>query len=284
MSEESVEAVASGDKSTVEIKSSDIPDPSANKPWYDGLVSDESILTDKDREYKSFDEYVKGAHSARQMAHGKLAIPGENATDEDKAAFKAEAMKHIEGLPIAPESAEKYELEYFKDEAVASALGDERMKDIKADIHKIGLSNDQANKVMELYGIQIGIDGENFKQSIKEQQTATDDALKKEWGDDYADRMKGIDGIKSRYSELFGMLSETGISARTDMMKLLDELARGTNEDSPVGGGGQSIDSIEEEISKLQKSPEFMGGDANKRREINERLNELYKLKVDHRK
>ena len=62
----------------------------ADKPWYESAGVDPAVLTDKDREYKTLTDYVKGTQSARQLAASKgIPIPGKDASPEQKAAFQA---------------------------------------------------------------------------------------------------------------------------------------------------------------------------------------------------
>jgi len=253
----------------------------AEKPWYEGLVSDPAVLTDKDREYKSFDEYVKGAQNARQLAAAKgIPIPGKDATDEQKAAFRAEVLKHFPDLPLAPESADGYELEMFKD----SELGEERQTAIKTSFHKAGLSNAHAGAVMDIYAEQVAQDMQEAQAQIEATRKATDAELKKEWGPEYDERTAGIQTVEKRYAGFVEKAKAYGLDADIDFRHMLDDVARSTAEDNP-GGGGSGGESVDEQIKTVRASDEYRNGNAlTRQRVIKEKLEPLYKKREQMRK
>jgi hypothetical protein len=252
-------------------------------PWYEQAGIDAEILTDKDKEYKSLADYVKGAQNARQLASSKgIALPGENATDEQKAAFKSEVMKHFPDLPITPESADQYDIPMFKDENVG--LPEERQQEIKGAFHKAGLSNAHAAAVMDIYAEQVGRDMEEAQAQIEQQRKTSTAALKKEWGAEYDERMAGIARVQQRYPEMTEKMKTVGLDADAQFLQMLDEVVRSTAEDDPAGGAGESAETVDEQIKALKRDPKYRAGNVFERRELQEKIDTLYKKKASARR
>jgi hypothetical protein len=220
------------------------------KPWYETAGLPAELLTDKDKEYKTLPDFVKGAQSARQLAASKgIALPPKDATPEQQAAFKAEVMKHFPDLPMAPESADKYEIPMFKD----SGLADGRQKAIKESFHKAGLSNAHAAAVMDVYSEQVAQDIAEIQAQVAEQRKVTEAELKQAWGSDYADRKAGIDRIGARYPELMEVMKASGLDGRKDFNEMMDEVARSVQEDHPGGSGRENAESLDGQMKDLRE-------------------------------
>ena len=250
------------------------------KPWYESAGVDPAVLTDKDREYKTLTDYVKGTQSARQLAASKgIPIPGKDATPEQKAVFQAEVLKHFPDLPMAPESADKYEIPMFKD----SGLPEDRQKDITKAFHAAGLSNKAAASVMDIYADQVAKDVAVAQAQIAEQAKTTEAELKMEWGSQYGDRVAGIERITGKYPELMAVAKQVGLDSRKDFRMLMDEVARSVSEDHAGQGGagdGAGLDSqIETMRATIRKTENSL-----ERQKLSEQLTNLYARRAKHRK
>jgi len=250
------------------------------KPWFESAGIDASILTDKDKEYKTLSDYVKGAQSARQLAAAKgIPIPGKDATPEQKAAFKAEVLKQFPDLPMAPESSDQYDIPMFKD----SGLGEDRQKAITGAFHKAGLSNAHAAAVMDIYSDQVAQDMAEAQAQIEDQRKATDTELKQIWGDQYADRMAGIDRVTGKYPELMAAIKTVGLDARKDFRELMDEVARSVSEDHPGGAGRDTADGLDTQISELRAKVKATENSLD-RQKLSSQLANLYEKRSRLRK
>jgi hypothetical protein len=251
-----------------------------SKPWYESAGVDPAVLTDKDREYKTLTDYVKGTQSARQLAASKgIPIPGKDATPEQKAAFQAEVLKHFPDLPMAPDSADKYEIPMFKD----SGLPEDRQKEITKAFHSAGLSNKAAASVMDIYADQVAKDMAFAQTQVAEQAKATEAELKTLWGAEYADRTAGIERIAGKYPELMDAAKQVGFDSRKDFRLMMDEVARSIAEDHSGHGGagdGAGLDSqiatMRADIKKTENSLE--------RGKMTEQLAKLYERRANSRK
>jgi hypothetical protein len=252
----------------------------AEKPWYESSGVDPAILTDKDKEYKTLTDYVKGTQSARQLAASKgIPIPAKDATPEQRAAFQAEVFKHFPDLPVAPASADQYEIALFKD----SGMAPERQKAITGAFHKAGLSNKHADAVMDIYAEQVALDMAEAQAHLETQRKATDAELKKEWGAEFADRQAGIDRIGSKYPELMEAMKQVGLDARKDFRVMMDEVARSISEDHPAESGGDTLASIDQQITDMRAK---VKGTENsiERVKLNDQLSQLYARRASMRK
>ena len=256
----------------------DEPGGGGETAWYEtpGLVSDPSILTDKDKEYKSFDDYVKGAQHARgKMTERGIPVPGEKATDDERNAFRGEVAKHFPDH-FAPASADKYEIAMFADEQVN--LSKEIQGELRADFHAAGFSNKNANAALDIYAKFMAKDTEEVQASFAALRGTTEKELKAEWGADYAERQTGIARVGEKYPELFKWFKDYGLDGRKDFQTLMDEVARGTAEDRPgAGGGGETAESIDAQIKAVKESKEYKTGNSFERKEQIKKLDALYK-------
>jgi len=272
---------AGGGSHTVEMDPGGTPPSAAEgSAWYEsaGLLSDASILTDKDKEYKSFDEYVKGSQSARQMAAGKgIAIPGEDATVEQKAAFKVDVMKHFPELPVAPETADAYKIEMFQGEGVGLPV--ERQGVIAGKFHEAGLSNTAANAVMNIYADEIATDMTEATAQMAATRKETETALKKEWAGDYDDRQAGITRVAEKFPGVMAQAKEIGLDGTREFQEMMDEVARSTAEDHPGNGGGGTVEAVDEQIKAIKANPKYKSGNSFEREELMGKLTGLYQQK-----
>lgn len=253
---------------------------SGDKPWYESAGVDPAVLTDKDREYKTLTDYVKGTQSARQLAASKgIPIPGKDATPEQKAVFQAEVLKHFPDLPMAPESADKYEIPMFKD----SGLPEDRQKEIRASFHAAGLSNKAAASVMDIYADQVAKDVAFAQAQVAEQAKKTDAELKTEWGNDYSDRMAGVERITGKYPELMAVAKQVGFDSRKDFVLLMDEVARSIAEDHAGHGGSGSVAGLDSQIESMRAQIKKTENSLE-RGKMTEQLAELYERRAKARR
>lgn len=77
-------------------------------PWYAGLAAEGTELPTLVTESKDFESFVKQAQDYQAMQGSSIRIPGENASDEDRAAFYEKLQAQVPGLmPLPdPENAE----------------------------------------------------------------------------------------------------------------------------------------------------------------------------------
>lgn len=228
------------------------PDNLNPAPWYEGIAN----ATDKDREYHTLDEYVKGTNSLRSLISKKGIIPpGVDASAEEKAAFLEQTKQYLPENALHGEVPEpsKYEVELLtKNESI----DDDRRMGIYDKFNKANLSNAQAEAVMELFAEQSEIDAKMLQTFNADSIKATSDALQAEWGSDYEDRTAAIDDILKRHPQVSDKLAAVGLSGDIEIIRMLDAVARATGEDT-VQNTEASRQSASDEYSAFVNSAEY---------------------------
>lgn len=197
--------------------------------WYDSAPD----ATDKDRESKSLNDYVKSNNALRSMIDKKGIIPpSEGATPEQMAEFKASVAQHLgeDAFRAEAPAADAYDVQALIDNA---ALTDDRRNGITEKFHAMSLSNDQANQVMELFGEQMALDADMITDFNASTRKESEQFYKEQWGDDFSDRLAGADAIAEKNPELLAKLEKVGMSGDPDVIRMFDEVARATSEDTP---------------------------------------------------
>lgn len=247
-------------------------------PWYESASVNQELLTDKDKEYKSLEEYVKGAQHYRGLASQKGIIPpGADADQQALDAFKADIPEHLQGLfdQGAPEA---YELEMLSSN---ENLTDDRKGDIMEAFKGLNLSNDTAGGVMQIFADQIGKDYELAEQYIKETREQSETALKAEdgWGDKYDERMAGVTQMEAKHPELVAAMKASGVTGRKDYLEFMDENFRSTGEDTTLADVGVASSDIDSQIAALKANPAYRNGNSFERKELTTKISALYAQK-----
>lgn len=120
-------------------------------------------------------------NAQKMIGADKVVIPGENATDEEKAAFYNKLGR--------PESAEKYELKAPE----GYTLDDATTKSFKEAAHKLGLTTAQANAL-------LAFDAERQKSAVDAQGTAALNAVREELKA-YEEKVGGTEKYMARVDE-----------------------------------------------------------------------------------
>lgn len=189
------------------------------EPWYAGLSASEdlpAIVT----EAKDFDSLVKQAQDYQAMQGSSIRIPGENASDEDRAAFYTKLTEKVPGLlPVPAEDDAEGQA------ALARALGvpdektgyelvapegqqlDEALRDWFLDAaHGRKLSKKQAEGLFEDFNASQAEREAAALADFKAQEVA----LRQEWGATYEPQMKKIDTLLGNYPEFAELRENIG--------------------------------------------------------------------------
>lgn len=215
-------------------------------PWYSGYKGEEFESEEGQstlQKYSSAEDALKGLIGAQKVLGRKgIVPPGEDATDEERAAFSDE----VAGLLGRPEEADGYEW----DAPEGIGIDEERFSEARQKLHDARLTPEQFDTVMGLYAEEIL----QFGANIEADRQATVDNLKGDWGDDYQERLAASRGIFEKLG-----LSETivasGLGDSEAMIRVGDELSRSLSEDSLEGRtGGSRTPNIEQEIERVNKA------------------------------
>jgi len=186
----------------------------------------------------------------------RLPVPDKNWDDKQWGEFYALAGR--------PETPDKYKVPEYKFEEGIS-VAPELVDQARLQFHKLGLSEKQAAGVLEHY---FGIVNEQFKQtkgSTMAERQAAEEAMKKEYGDKYEQKVGLANAVLAKFSETDGaftkFLSESKLGNDPRMVKFLLKIGEKLNEDSAGNPGGDlplpSAQRAKMELDQLKSDAEF---------------------------
>jgi len=201
-------------------------------------------------------DYLTTKGSATEL-QGKLdnSIPklGENATDEDRAAFFTALGR--------PETEDKYELTKPTDMPEGMPYSEDVEKGFKTAAHALGLSQTQ---MQGLFGWYMEGTAGAFKADAEARQTASDagmEAIKKEHGDLYPEYVKTVD----RAVQMFGgdefkkFMDDSGMGNNPAIVKTFYNIGKAMSEDTFVdgkfGGGDRKVGTDGKAVLEFPNSP-----------------------------
>lgn len=187
------------------------------------------------------------SHRIDTPSERTLTLPELDADDTAKSA----AMDAIYAKLGRPEAATDYEL---PGELKAVDLSDEKIKAFYTEgFHKLGLTTDQAKGAIALADAQMAEQAEALETAAKERDDAAEAALRKDWGEAYDERVKVATALAAERGEEFAtMLDETGLGSNPEVIKLLYEFGKATQEPSKLDGLGAGDEPSKRPVSAIQ--------------------------------
>lgn len=228
------------------------PTPAAEAPksWLDSLPqdmrADPSLATIPDISTLA-KNYVE---TKRALGSEKLPKPQKNWGDKEWSEFYNNL-----GRPAEPDKYSNPEVKL--EEGVA--LDAERMKAVKTEFHKLGLTDKQAKGVLEYYLGTINTQVKGERESTQAAIAAADAELRKDWGQKYDMNVELAKAAANKFASP-ELLQQYGNNPK--FLKFLADVGAGMMEDSAVGKGNNQLlppkVAAEREILKLKGDPEFM--------------------------
>lgn len=135
----------------------------------------------------------------------------------------------------------------------------EKMKAVKTEFHKLGLTERQAKGVLEYYANTINNQIKSERESGQSAIAAADAALRKEWGQKYDMNTELAKAAANKFAkpELFKKYGND-----PDFLSFLAQVGAGMMEDSATGRGNNQILpndlAAKREIMRLKGDPDFM--------------------------
>lgn len=239
--------------------------PGSQTPPAAGAFDYRSVLPEDIRNEKTFEAYSKakdkdellqhlarGYHGAQGLIGKKgLLPPGENATPEERAAFRKELNKSL-GVP---EKFEDYKVELPKDHKFDQA----RVDQWKQKLHMLGVPQSDAGKIFEAYMKEEAA----AEKAHTDKLTAWENETKQRLGANldkelnharYALRELDKDG------KLGAILEETGLGSNPEVVTLLSKVGAMLGERGPRGQGAAvastnlSPDQAQVEIAQFERT------------------------------
>jgi len=223
--------------------------PDEETPWYSNAGFSEETLADDGvkgllGKYKTPDDFAKGAANlSKKVGEKGLSIPGEDATDEERAEFYTKLGR--------PESPDKYSWEMPEGFEMDQEWYAEKSKEM----FDKGISDDAHSLIMDLYRQDRERINELAQNHQDELVAKTEPALREEWKEDYDANMKQSMEVAERFG-VKELLKDYGIINELPVIKMLHEVALSTTEGKVEPSSG--FTSSKEELASLKNDPAYM--------------------------
>lgn len=198
-------------------------------------------------DFKDVNDLAKSYVNLQRMVGNSVRIPAADATEEARQEF-LDKVKDVDGILLKndeglynklgrPEAADGYTLdEVVNQEMVNKVPGlNEEVNDFKTFAHEIGLTNEQAQKLVQY---QVG----NIENAVQDQEQAVADAqasLQKLWGQEYNNRLAAAKQMASIMREKHGDAVDALINSSAGnnpvVLDMLSEMAQTYKEKGHAG-------------------------------------------------
>jgi hypothetical protein len=226
MAEETEGAVSEENTATPEVTDTNLEGTTTDAPapsWTEG-IEDEKVLGLANR-YTTPAKMASALYEANRELSQRVKMPGEDATDEDRAKF-AKAMGVPESVDdyaiAAPEGVDAETFEAYQ----------EPIKNIVAEMHQAGANQQVVNAMLQKYfefetAAQAEV-GRADKQYLEQAEAD----LRKEWGAGYEENMAFANDFLTSTPELAQMELKDGmlLGSHPAFVKRMAEVGRLTNE------------------------------------------------------
>ena len=225
------------------------------------------------KDIKDITSLAKGYVNSQKLIGSKLSIPGEN----DEAAWNT-----VYDKLGRPEAADKYQVKR-PEIPEGMAYNEDLEKQFLPVAHKLGLNNKQVNALVAWQTETVKQEVEQYKQGMK----TAEEGLKKEWGNDYANKVSIAQRVVKDYAnqEVVDFLEKTKLGNNPAFVKFIYEIGSALVEDgaAPKGGGsgsGLTAEAAQQKINTLLADPQFAGKYFNSRMEGHkEAVAEIFNLR-----
>jgi len=221
--------------------------PVAAKSWKEA-ISQEFRNDPNIEKFTEIDALAKSYINATQMiGKDKVAVPNKNSTEEQ--------WNEVFDKLGRPASADKYTLD-VKSDVVPLNEGD--VKQFAENAHKLGLSNKQAQGVLEFYKNNMESNAHQSKVDTETSQVQAEQELRKEWGRDFEANVKRAGALAKANlnTEILDLELKNGmrVGDHPEMIKGFAKIASLLTEDkimSPEDENASKTSDIESEISSI---------------------------------
>lgn len=183
-------------------------------------------------QFKTISDLGKHAFDLHGKLDKALFLPGEDATDEDRATY----LKAI-GCPETPDG---YEITLPKfPEGMPPVYGEEQLGAWKKTFHEAGLTKDQADKLARVRLQEAIAAYETVTEKRLQFHNANVKALQDKHGDEYQPLMEKASSFASKHGgdDLVTLLDRTGMGDHPVMIDFILKMIRITGEDKDLSGG-----------------------------------------------
>jgi hypothetical protein len=232
--------------------SSTTEQPVAAKSWKEA-ISEEFRNDPNIEKFTEIDALAKSYINATHMiGKDKVAVPNQNSTEEQ--------WNEVFDKLGRPASADKYALD-VKSDVVPLNEGD--VKQFAENAHKLGLSNKQAQGVLEFYKNNMEGQAHQSKVDTETSQVQAEQELRKEWGRDFEANVKRAGALAKANlnTEILDLELKNGmrVGDHPEMIKGFAKIANLLTEDnimSPEDENASKTSDIESDIASIMSNKE----------------------------
>lgn len=249
--------------------------------WREMLSDDELKEHPSIQDLQTPDDVVKKLVNAeKKIGRDKLAIPGENATEDEWDEFYQKLGR--------PEKPDEYEL---PQEGLPEDFepNEEFLNVMQQEAHEAGLSKQQFAKIARRI-INANVEHQQKQQQQQQEQKEQQlTALKKEWGEAFDQNVGLAKEAVERIGgdELKQALNQTGLGDNPALVKAFAEVGKFVKQDEVIGEGGKASlrmtpDEVDKEVERVKKeNQDILTSPANQqqRQQVAQQLYELRQKK-----
>lgn len=224
-------------------------------------------------------------NSQKLIGKNRIALPGQNATPEEKAAFYNSI-----GRPQTPD-----DYKITLPETLKNVTPDEEgLKQWKGFLHEQGLTNEQANNLIAKYYEDTDGALTARQAQIEAQQAEGINKLKDEWGDNFDQNSAIAAGVVRKFGgeELQKYMDESGMGNNPALIGLFHNIGRAMLDDNAAGGSSDILvtdqTQAKQEINGLKADKEFINALTDKtavgHKEAKARWDDLHKVAFSTKK
>jgi hypothetical protein len=229
------------------IASTTIQQPTVNKTWKEA-ISEEFRSDPNIEKFTEIDALAKSYINATKMiGQDKVAVPNKNSTEDQ--------WNEVYDKLGRPESADKYQLDVKSDVA---PIDDGAVKQFAENAHKLGLSNKQAQGVLEFYKTSMEGTAQQSKVDTETAQVQAEQELRQEWGREFESNVQRAGALAkaNMNPDILDLELKSGIRVgdHPELIKGFAKIASMMSEDkivSPESDGANKSADIESEIATI---------------------------------
>ena len=227
--------------------SSTTEQPKVATSWKEA-ISEEFRQDPNIEKFTEIDALAKSYINATKMiGQDKVAVPNKNSTEDQ--------WNEVYDKLGRPESADKYQLDVKSDVA---PIDDGAVKQFAENAHKLGLSNKQAQGVLEFYKTSMEGTAQQSKVDTETAQVQAEQELRQEWGREFESNVQRAGALAkaNMNPDILDLELKSGIRVgdHPELIKGFAKIASMMSEDkivSPESDGANKSADIESEISTI---------------------------------
>jgi len=227
--------------------SSTTEQPKVATSWKEA-ISEEFRSNPNIEKFTEIDALAKSYINATQMiGQDKVSVPNKNSTEDQ--------WNEVYDKLGRPESADKYSLDVKSD---VVPFDDGAVKQFAENAHKLGLSNKQAQGVLEFYKTSMEGTAQQSKVDTETAQVQAEQELRQEWGREFESNVQRAGALAkaNMNPDILDLELKSGIRVgdHPELIKGFAKIASMMSEDkivSPESDGTNKSSDIESEISTI---------------------------------